>query len=108
MRQATSRPRRVAPVNGGCYGFRRGCTYPRMQRHSFETGGLQLSYLDASGTAPVLIALHAHWMEAQTFAPLAQALAPDWRVVALDQRGHGDSEHTQEHGRAHYEQDVLA
>jgi pimeloyl-ACP methyl ester carboxylesterase len=79
-----------------------------MQRHSFESEGLKLSYLDAGGKAPVVVALHAHWMEAQTFAPLAQALAPDWRVVALDQRGHGDSEHTQDHARAHYERDVLA
>ncbi|MET0282975.1 MAG: alpha/beta hydrolase [Polyangiales bacterium] len=79
-----------------------------MQRHSFESEGLTLSYLDAGGDAPVLLALHAHWMEAQTYAPLAQALAPDWRVVALDQRGHGDSEHTQAHARVHYERDVLA
>jgi len=65
----------------------------QLQRQEFRHDGLTLSYLDAGGTAPVLIALPSHWMEAVTFAPLAKALAPAWRVVALDQRGHGYSDH---------------
>lgn len=32
-------------------------------------------------------------MEAGTYADLAEALAPKWRVIALDQRGHGHSDH---------------
>jgi pimeloyl-ACP methyl ester carboxylesterase len=64
-----------------------------MQRRHFQHDGLTLSYLDAGGAGPVLIALPAHWMEGVTFAPLARALAPNWRVVALDQRGHGRSDH---------------
>jgi esterase len=66
-----------------------------MERHYFTTDrdGLRLSYLDAGGGGEPLIALPAHWMEAVTFAPLAKALAPAWRVVALDQRGHGHSDH---------------
>lgn len=70
----------------------------RMQRHSFPRDGLTLSYLDAGGDAPVLIALPSHWMEAVTYAPLAAALAPVWRVVALDQRGHGYSDHAPREG----------
>lgn len=53
-----------------------------MERRSFTHQDLQLSYLDSGGSGPVLIALHAHWMEARTFAPLAAVLAPEWRVVA--------------------------
>ncbi|RYZ02025.1 MAG: alpha/beta hydrolase [Myxococcales bacterium] len=64
-----------------------------MERKSFEHDGLKFSYLDAGGDGELLVALHALWMEAGTFVPLAEALAPGWRVVALDQRGHGRSDH---------------
>ena len=79
-----------------------------MQRHQFQNDGVALSYLDAGGDGPVLIALHSHWMEGLTFAPLAAALAPRWRVVALDQRGHGHSSHTQVHTREAYLGDIAA
>lgn len=65
-----------------------------MERHTFEHDGLTFSYLDAGGTGAPLIALHATWMEAGTFAELAEALRPSWRVFALDQRGHGYSGHS--------------
>ena len=48
-----------------------------MQRHVFQHDGLTISWLDAGGDGRLLIALHAHWMEALTFAPLAESLAPD-------------------------------
>lgn len=79
-----------------------------MKRHHFQHDGLTLSYLDAGGTGPVLIALPGHWMEAVTFAPLAAALAPSWRVVALDQRGHGYSDHARSYTRDDYLGDVAA
>lgn len=53
-----------------------------------------------------MIALHAHWMEGTTFAPLAAALAPDWRVLALDQRGHGYSDHAKSYTRDDYAGDL--
>lgn len=65
-----------------------------MKRHSFTHDGLTLSYLDHGGDGVPLIALHAYWMEAGTYADLAEALAPGWRVIALDQRGHGHSDPT--------------
>jgi esterase len=64
-----------------------------MQRRSFSNDGVTLSYLDAGGDGRPLIALHAYWMEAGTYADFAAALAPEWRVIALDQRGHGHSDH---------------
>lgn len=79
-----------------------------MDRHEFHRDGLTLSYWDASGDGRVLIALHAHFMEAATFAPLAAELAPEWRVVALDQRGHGDSDHTSTYTRGDYIADLEA
>lgn len=82
-----------------------------MERHYFRHDGLTLSYLDAGGGGPLLIALPSHWMEGVTFAPLALALAPIWRVVALDQRGHGHSEHAPRAGgysRDAYRGDLAA
>lgn len=79
-----------------------------MQRLSFNNNGISLSYLDSGGNAPILIALHAHWMEATTFIPLANALTPKWRVIALDQRGHGYSDHTKTYTRNDYLSDLEA
>jgi pimeloyl-ACP methyl ester carboxylesterase len=61
-----------------------------MQRRNFQRDGVMLSHLGAGGSGSALVALHAHWMEGLTFPPLGLALAPEWRVIALDQRGHSD------------------
>ena len=79
-----------------------------MKRHAFQHNGLAFSYLDSGGDGPILIALHAHWMEASTFVPFAAALAPEWRVIALDQRGHGSSDHTATYTRDDYIIDLHA
>ena len=79
-----------------------------MDRHDFQHDGLTLSYLDFGGQGQVLIALHAHLMEALTFAPLATALSPHWRMIALDQRGHGHSNHAPTYRRSDYLGDIAA
>ena len=79
-----------------------------MRRCFFQGDGLRLSYLDRGGERPAMIALHAHWMEGSTFAPLAEALESEWRVIALDQRGHGYSDHTQSYEREDYLRDLDA
>ena len=79
-----------------------------MKRNSFQHNGLKLSYLDTGGDGQPLIALHAHWMEAGTYTQLASALAPKWRVVSLDQRGHGYSDHAQSYSREDYLGDLSA
>lgn len=50
-----------------------------MMRRSFVRDGLNLSYLDQGGAGEPVVALHAYWMEAGTYADLAKALAPKWR-----------------------------
>jgi esterase len=84
----------------------------KMKRREFHRDGFGFSYLDSGGDgggdAKVLIALHAHIMEASTFAPLAAALAPAWRVIALDQRGHGHSDHPSTYTREDYLRDLEA
>jgi len=79
-----------------------------MERHKFQSGSLSLSYLDAGEMGEPIIALHAHWMEGQAFAPLADSLKPEWRVIALDQRGHGYSDHASSYTRDDYLCDLAA
>jgi esterase len=77
-----------------------------MDRHYFQNQGRMLSYLDWGGDGEPLIALHSHWMEAQTFSPFAEALGLRWRVIALDQRGHGYSDHFPTYVRGDYLSDL--
>jgi pimeloyl-ACP methyl ester carboxylesterase len=54
--------------------------------------GLQIHFVEWGDTAaPPLVLLHGITGHARTWDTLATALTADWRVLALDQRGHGDS-----------------
>ncbi|MGA4837646.1 alpha/beta fold hydrolase [Streptomyces sp. G45] len=68
----------------------------------------RLSFLDFGGPGRAVLALHGHFHEASVFGPLAEALAPRWRVIALDQRGHGESERAPTYQRADYVADIAA
>lgn len=60
---------------------------------TFSSQGLTLSYLDwGNENAPTLVLLHGIRDHARSWDWVAQALRQNWRVVALDLRGHGDSE----------------
>lgn len=67
-----------------------GCQVAR--RGAVDVPGVRLAYLEAGppGAPPVLLlhggAAHAHWFDA-----VLPALARRFHVVALDQRGHGES-----------------
>lgn len=55
-------------------------------------GGLRFHYLDwGRAEAPALILLHGFTGHARTWDHVAALLADRFRVLALDQRGHGDS-----------------
>ncbi len=78
-------------------------------RKYFNSGHLKLSYLDFGGESPnVLLMLHGHMGDARTFSELA-AKFKDWRVIALDQRGHGWSDHPSDtdYSRKSYVKDIL-
>ncbi|WP_128254393.1 alpha/beta fold hydrolase [Falsirhodobacter deserti] len=79
-----------------------------MRRGSFEHDDLIFSFLDGGGDGKPLLALHGHWMGASDFEDLAADLAPAWRVVALDQRGFGESDHTDRHALPAYISDAVA
>jgi pimeloyl-ACP methyl ester carboxylesterase len=77
----------------------------------FEGTGLRLNCLDhgTDGKPPILFlhggSAHAHWWDFT--APM---FAGDWHALALDQRGHGDSEWASEwaYGSRHYVEDLEA
>lgn len=46
-------------------------------------------FTDYGGYGAVVLALHGHFGSARTFAGLARELAGSVRVIAIDQRGHG-------------------
>jgi pimeloyl-ACP methyl ester carboxylesterase len=77
-------------------------------RSELRIDGRRLSYLDFGGPGRPLLALHGHLYEGQTWTRLAQALAPQWRVIAPDQRGHGDSDRAASYTRDDYVADAIA
>jgi pimeloyl-ACP methyl ester carboxylesterase len=60
---------------------------------SFQSEGVPLHYLDwgPAGGGPTIILIHATGFLAALWQPIAERLAARFRVVAVDQRGHGDS-----------------
>ncbi|MEV7426881.1 alpha/beta hydrolase [Streptomyces sp. NPDC091212] len=76
-------------------------------RGAFEIVGRRLSYLDFGGPGQPLLALHGHFGQARTFTRLARDLAPKWRVIALDQRGHGYSDRPADFSREGYIEDAA-
>ncbi|MET9698547.1 alpha/beta hydrolase [Streptomyces sp. NPDC006529] len=77
-------------------------------RNALTLDGRVLSYLDFGGTGRPLLALHGHLSEGSSFTDLAAALGPDWRVIAPDQRGHGDSDRAGDYTRDGYLADLIA
>ena len=72
-----------------------------------EIGGLTFHYTDWGGDGPPLVMLHGLTGHARTWDHTAAALSERYRVLALDQRGHGDSEWAPQYGLAPMAQDVL-
>lgn len=72
------------------------------QRQFLERDGLRLAYLDFGGDGPPILALHGHFSRGSTFARVADNLRDRWRVVALDQRGHGWSDSPDDYSREAY------
>ena len=77
-------------------------------RAELDLGGRRLSYVDFGGPGRPLLALHGHLSEGRTFAGVARELGAEWRVIAPDLRGHGDSERAPEYSREGYIADVVS
>jgi pimeloyl-ACP methyl ester carboxylesterase len=58
-----------------------------------QLDGLRLHYTEwGSATAPPLVMLHGLNVQCHTWDPFARELADRYHVIALDMRGHGDSD----------------
>ena len=61
--------------------------------HAQDVGGLTFHYVTwGQESAPPLVLLHGLTGHARSWDALARELSTDFRVIALDQRGHGDSD----------------
>ncbi|MEU8686272.1 alpha/beta hydrolase, partial [Streptomyces sp. NPDC048611] len=78
------------------------------KRSAFTVDGRVLSYVDFGGPGRPLLALHGHMSEGLSYAEFAARLASEWRVIAPDQRGHGESDRAADYGREGYLADLEA
>ncbi|WP_308303794.1 alpha/beta hydrolase [Streptomyces sp. CB02959] len=79
-----------------------------MTMETVTVRGRRLAYADAGGPGAPVLALHGHFGRARAFAGLAAALAPEFRVIALEQRGHGLSAHADDMSPDAYVADAAA
>lgn len=56
-----------------------------------QRGDITSHYLDWHGSGPPLVLIHATGFLAALWRPIAEELSDSFHVVAIDQRGHGDS-----------------
>jgi pimeloyl-ACP methyl ester carboxylesterase len=56
-----------------------------------SANGRRVAYTDTGGTGPAVLLAHGFALDKSMFAAAAAALAPTWRVIAWDSRGHGDT-----------------
>ncbi|MFF2144994.1 alpha/beta fold hydrolase [Kitasatospora sp. NPDC058190] len=77
-------------------------------RSELTVDGRRLSYLDFGGAGRPLLALHGHLSEGAVWARLADELRGEWRVIAPDQRGQGESERAADYSREGYLADIEA
>src|SRR6202050_84873 len=62
------------------------------QDHQTIIGAMRFHYLDWNGSGAPIVFLHGGGLTAHTWDCVAATLRDRYRCVALDQRGHGDSE----------------
>src|SRR6516162_11870150 len=51
--------------------------------------GIEISYTDSGGQGPAVVFSHGYLMDHTMFDQQVTALAPQYRVITWDQRGHG-------------------
>ncbi|HEV7707755.1 MAG TPA: alpha/beta hydrolase [Asanoa sp.] len=80
-----------------------------MRRLGVRRDGVVLSCLDGGTGDDVIVLLHGLAGSGQEMLPTAEALIPDYHVIAMDQRGHGQStRRPQDLSRRAYVEDVVA
>jgi esterase len=66
----------------------------------------KLAYLDVGSGAQTLISLHGHMGRARYFSSLFESLKDSYRIISLEQRGHGWSFQADDYSRKAYVDDI--
>jgi esterase len=78
---------------------------PQPEDRWIRVNGIRLHYLDwGNSSAPPMILLHGFCSYARYWDFFARNMSPEYHVLALDMRGHGDSEHVSSYSL----EDVIA
>lgn len=70
-------------------------------------GGLTFHYADWDGSGPPVVMLHGLSGHARTWDHTAAAMSDRYHVLALDQRGHGDTDWASQYGLRPMSEDLL-
>ncbi|MES2784999.1 MAG: alpha/beta hydrolase [Pseudomonadota bacterium] len=83
---------------------------PGIQPHSgfIETGDARIHYLDWRNDEPPILIVHGNTHAGGVYSPLAERLSTDFRVIAMDLRGHGRSSKTDHYRWEAMRDDVTA
>jgi pimeloyl-ACP methyl ester carboxylesterase len=73
-----------------------------------EVGDTRIHYLDWRNDKPPVLIVHGNTHAGGVYSPLAERLAADFRVVAVDLRGHGLSSKSQDYAWPAMQGDVAA
>jgi pimeloyl-ACP methyl ester carboxylesterase len=65
---------------------------PRPRSHRVRAGALCIHVVDYGGDGAPLVAVHGTGLVAQVWEAMVPALRPHFRVLAVDRRGHGESD----------------
>lgn len=79
-----------------------------MKRKYYFSGTKKLSYIDFGGRGKYIIMLHGHFGCASMFSNIANILKQSYRVIALDQQGHGFSDWSNSYSRQQYIDDLAS
>lgn len=79
-----------------------------MNEKTFNTGELQLAYLENDSSNPPLVLLHGLTGWRSDWNNLLPLLTPDWHVYLVELRGHGNSGRGASYGLADYSRDIIA
>jgi pimeloyl-ACP methyl ester carboxylesterase len=81
---------------------------PPRSRRFHTPGGPDIHVLDWEGEGPPAVMLHGGALTAHTWDYVAMALRDDFRLIALDMRGHGASDWASDYSIESYTTDVIS
>ncbi|HWO94672.1 MAG TPA: alpha/beta hydrolase [Dehalococcoidia bacterium] len=64
----------------------------RAESRFAQLGQIRMHYWDWGGTGQPVLFVHANGFHGAVWSPIAEALLPEYRSIAVDVRGHGDSD----------------